>query len=101
MTDDRTGFTQFQLAVDFNIGRGYQLFSLENGLIRDFVYVELAPGVWQLTFKLYNERFWLDAELSMDVNDIYDLRFSGDTDVYFPDGTVRKGVMKIEMDFIP
>jgi hypothetical protein len=100
MSADRRSFTQFQLAVDFNIGQGYQLYSLENGLIRDFVYSELAPGVWQLTFKLFNDRFWLDAELSMDVNDIYDLRFSGDTDVYFPDGTIRKGVMKIEMDFV-
>lgn len=101
MSDDRRSFTQFQLAVDFNIGRGYQLFSLENGLIRDFVYEELAPGIWQLTFKLFTERFWLDAELSMDVNDIYDLRFSGDTNVYFPDGVIRKGLMKMELDFTP
>jgi hypothetical protein len=100
MNADRTAFTQFQLAVDFNIGRGYQLFSLENGLIRDLELKELIPGVWRLTFFLDNDAYTLEAELSMDVQDVYDLRFSGDTVLTYKDGTVRKGLMKLELDFV-
>lgn len=101
MNAERDGFTQFQLAIDFNIGRGYQLFSLENGLVQNLKLTEQLPGVWALTFKLVNEIFTMEAELSLDVQDIYDLRFSGDTYAYFNDGTVRKGLMKLELDFVP
>lgn len=99
MNEDRTGFTQFQLAIDFNIGKGYEVFNLENGKIRDLTYTEIAPGILELRFKLYNDIYWFEAELSTDINDVYDLRFSGDIYSHFNDGTIRKGVMKIEMDF--
>lgn len=99
MNKDRSVFTEFSLAIDFGIGKGFEVYSLENGRIENFTFEKRADGVEVLRFSMDNGVYRTDAELSTTVADYFDLRFAGETTVTLKNGKTRKGVMKIELDF--
>ncbi len=99
MNADRSAFTEFSLAIDFGIGKGFELYSLENGRIQNFSFEKRTDGVEVLRFSMDNGVYRVDAELSTTVADYFDLRFAGETTITLRDGKKRKGVMKIELDF--
>ncbi len=99
MNQDRSAFTEFSLAIDFGIGKGFEVYSLENGRIENFSFEKRSDGVEVLRFSMDNGIYRTDAELSTTVADYFDLRFAGETTITLRDGKQRKGVMKIELDF--
>lgn len=99
MNADRSAFTEFSLAIDFGIGKGFEVYSLENGRIQNFSFEKRSDGVEVLRFSMDNGVYRTDAELSTTVADYFDLRFAGETTITLKNGKKRKGVMKIELDF--
>lgn len=94
------------LSLGVNFGTGYKEYSLENGGITKLVYDQTARGNNRLKFSI-NGDYRIDAELSVSSEVIVlhksgvtytNIRLKGTTENHFADGTVRKGVMAMQID---
>ncbi len=90
-----------KLLIDFGLnysgGSGYQEYSTDNGKIQNFR-LEKRGKADVLKFTLETLDFTIEAALSMTIQDFMDLRFVGEIQTRYPDGSVARGAMKLEFD---
>ncbi|OFZ17207.1 MAG: hypothetical protein A2X86_01790 [Bdellovibrionales bacterium GWA2_49_15] len=75
-----------------------QEYSLANGRIRDLKFYTDKDSVKMLEFVMVTDLLSIKAKLSMTVQDDLQLRFVGETDVTYKNGSKRRGVMKFEFN---
>ncbi|MBK27088.1 MAG: hypothetical protein CME70_23995 [Halobacteriovorax sp.] len=94
------------LSLGINFGNGYREFSIENGGISNVSYGQTKYGTTFLKLRI-NGDYRIDAELTVSSRTIVlhssgatytEVRLKGSTENHFPDGTVRKGVMSLQID---
>ena len=102
MDSETSSPSDLHLFLDFGShyseGAGLQEYSTANGKIAN-LRVEKRDWVDVLKFTLYTADFRVEASLSMTVQEYVDLRFVGDIQVFYPDGSSSYGVMALELDF--
>ncbi len=92
------------LIIDFgpnlSSGSGKVEYSLENGKITNLCFKQENDGVWTLKFNIVTSDFIVKTNMAYSVHPTLGLRFVGDAHFHYPNGEVRKGVMKLEFDII-
>jgi len=90
------------LIIDFgpnlSSGSGKVEYSLENGKITNLSFKKESDGVWTLKFNIVTSDFIVKTNMAYSVHPTLGVRFVGDAHFHYPNGEVRKGVMKLEFD---
>jgi len=113
----KTAFNIFKLFIDFGTD-GYREYSLANGKVEQLNIVEIKPGIFELSFVLHAPEHRTEASLTLNFHDpdlsrlplsevhqttqknIFGVRMIGTTENFYLDGTMRHGVVKIELDYL-
>ncbi len=92
---------EISLAIDFGLeAGGFELYSTENGRIKDFQLITTPAGNKRLLFVLINADYEISADLSVTSRPNLGVTIKGTFDAYFPAlDKYRKGVMSFEFDF--
>lgn len=94
----------FKLIIDFgpnlSSGSGKIEYSQEAGNIKNLSFKKENDGIWTLRFELLTDDFVIKTNLSYSNHSTLGMRFVGDAHFYYPNGVVRKGVMKLEFDYL-
>lgn len=95
---------ELSIYSDFGVYAGERLpltlYSTTNGGISNLAFYTDKDGVKILSFQLNSHLFTIEATLSTTIAEDMGLRFVGETRVVYPDGSSRKGVMKLEFNQI-
>lgn len=94
----------FKLIIDFgpnlSSGSGKVEYSREAGNIKNLTFEKESDGVWTLRFDLITSDFVIKTNLSYSNHATLGMRFVGDAHFHYPNGLIRKGVMKLEFDHL-
>ena len=118
---EKVKFDRFQLAINFYDGNETVEYSLdgtrdctkelgfkeaatlveENSqcLITDLKVFEIGTsGFYQVDFKIQTKDFlWATDGLSLDIDEVFGMRITGKTKLFYPDGTMRRGIIRIHV----
>ncbi|MBL6989961.1 MAG: hypothetical protein ISR65_09295 [Bacteriovoracaceae bacterium] len=103
LSEKRDSIDQLKLFVDFGLSganSGTQEYSLQNGKIANLVFFKNENNVYKLEFSIVTENFTIDADMAMSDHRDFDVRFAGSTEVHYNDGTLRKGLIKFELNHL-
>ncbi len=102
--DENNTIKSFKLVIDFgpnlSSGSGKFEYSRELNNIKNFSFLKESDGVWTLRFDLITSDFIIKTNLSYSNHPTLGMRFVGDAHFHYPNGKVRKGVMKLEFDHL-
>ncbi|MBI2520488.1 MAG: hypothetical protein HYV97_08720 [Bdellovibrio sp.] len=94
--------TDLVIYADFGVYSAEKLqtqeYSLANGRIRNLKFYTDKDNVKLLEFEMVTDLLRIKAKLSMTVHDDMQLRFVGETEVFYKGGKKRRGVMKLEFN---
>lgn len=94
--------SEFNLIIDFgpnlSSGSGKIEYSREADNIKNLSFKKEEDGVWTLRFDLVTSDFTVKTTLAYSSHPTLGMRFVGDAHFYYPNGMIRKGVMKLEFD---
>lgn len=100
--EKNNSISEFNLIIDFgpnlSSGSGKVEYSREAGNIKNLSFKKEEDGVWTLRFDLVTSDFTIKTTLAYSSHQTLGMRFVGDAHFYYPNGMVRKGVMKLEFD---
>lgn len=120
--DQKTmSFKTFQLAINFYDGNETVEYSLDGSRdcrkelsftetaslveenskckISDLKVFEIgSTGLYQVEFKMQTKNFlWTSDGLSLSIDDVFGMRITGKTKLLYPDGTMRRGIIRIHL----
>jgi hypothetical protein len=92
-------FNKFQLAIDFNDQDTTTVYSEEAGNLTNLEVRNINnSGHWEVNFTIHTEDFRMETlGLSIALDEVFGMRMSGKTKLFYPDGTMRRGIMRIDL----
>jgi len=92
-------FSKFQLAIDFKDEDNTTVYSPELGNVTNLEVVNInGSGHWMVNFTIHTAEYDLETQgLSIAIDEEFGMRMSGKTKLFYPDGSMRRGIMRIDL----
>ena len=92
-------FKKFQLAIDFNDEDSTTVYNPELGNMTYPVVTNInGSGNFVVNFTIYTDDFRLETlGLSIALDEVFGMRISGKTKLFYPDSTERRGILRIDL----
>lgn len=98
-SEDGTQVENLSLFIDFNLGKSFQTYSLEEGNLKILQYVDDAlTNTKLLEIEIDTGKFLVRSKLYMSDSNVFGVRLVGEADFIYPDNKVWQGVIRMDLE---
>ncbi|EQC49888.1 putative lipoprotein [Bacteriovorax sp. BSW11_IV] len=98
-SEDGTKVENLSLFIDFNLGKSFQTYSLEEGNLKILQYVDDAlTNTKLLEIEIDTGKFLVRSKLYMSDSNVFGVRLVGEADFIYPDNKVWQGVIRMDLE---